>query len=85
MRPAMIPYAELDRFFCDLVSRAHARGLAIHVWTVNDEAAISRMCDRGVDALITDHPDRARRVLDQRAELTDVERLLLRTRNLLGG
>jgi hypothetical protein len=27
MRPAMIPYAELERFFCDLVSRAQKRGI----------------------------------------------------------
>ena len=33
------------------------------MWTVNDEAEIARLAAAGVDAVITDVPDVARRVL----------------------
>jgi glycerophosphoryl diester phosphodiesterase len=46
---------------------AHARGLLVQVWTVNDEADMRRLIDWGVDGLITDRPDVARRVLDAEA------------------
>jgi glycerophosphoryl diester phosphodiesterase len=42
-----------------LVRRAHSYGLAVLAWTVNDEAAMTRLLGLGVDALITDVPDRA--------------------------
>jgi glycerophosphoryl diester phosphodiesterase len=38
----------------DLVARAHARGVAVNTWTVNDPQAVLRLRDLGVDALITD-------------------------------
>ena len=39
------------------VKCAHGAGLAVQVWTVDDEAAARRLLDWGVDALITDRPD----------------------------
>ena len=51
-------------FFGDLtdalVKEAQALGLKVAPWTVNDPVHIRRMLDLGVDALITDYPDRAR-------------------------
>jgi len=41
-----------------------ARGLPIHVWTVNDATAMQRLIDWGVSGLITDRPDIAREVVD---------------------
>ncbi len=41
------------------LARAHKLGLPVRVWTVNDDADIRRMIDLGVDAIITDAPDRA--------------------------
>jgi glycerophosphoryl diester phosphodiesterase len=46
-----------------LVAEAHARGLAVLPWTVNDPAEMQRLIDAGVDGIITDYPDRLRRVM----------------------
>jgi glycerophosphoryl diester phosphodiesterase len=42
-----------------LVADAHARGLTVHAWTVNEEEEMRRLTALGVDGLITDVPDRA--------------------------
>jgi glycerophosphoryl diester phosphodiesterase len=47
----------------DLITQTRAAGVAVNVWTVNDEAEIARLAAAGVDAVITDVPDVARRVL----------------------
>jgi glycerophosphoryl diester phosphodiesterase len=39
-----------------LVAAAHRAGLPVHVWTVNDEAAMRRVLDLGVDGVMTDRP-----------------------------
>jgi glycerophosphoryl diester phosphodiesterase len=60
-----------------LIRAAHRRGQEVHVWTINDPAAMSALIGRGVDNLITDFPAVARSVLAQRAEMTTIERLLV--------
>jgi len=45
------------------VADAHERGLEVNVWTVNAAATIARLADAGVDGLITDVPDLARKAL----------------------
>ena len=47
-----------------LVAAAHARGLAVHTYTINDEAEAERLLALGVDGLITDVPDRMCAVRD---------------------
>lgn len=54
-----------------LVTRRFVRDAArhrvpVHVWTVNDPVTMARLLDWGVDALITDRPDLAARVLADR-------------------
>lgn len=43
----------------------HARGLAVHVWTINHEATMRELLAQGVDAIITDEPTLAQRVIDE--------------------
>jgi glycerophosphoryl diester phosphodiesterase len=59
------------------VRRAHAAGKEVYVWTVNDKLNMSRMMSRGVDGVITDHPALAKQVIEERAELSAAERLML--------
>lgn len=46
-----------------LVEDAHDLGLPVAVWTVNDPADMTRLIGHGVDAVVTDYPDRLRLVL----------------------
>ena len=59
------------------VRRAHAAGKKVYVWTVNDKLNMSRMMSRGVDGIITDFPSLAKSVIEERAELSSAERLML--------
>ena len=45
------------------IDEAHALGLIVLPWTVNDPADMARLIDMKVDGLITDYPDRARKVM----------------------
>lgn len=53
-------YRIVDRAF---VERAHAAGLRVIPWTVNDADAMREQIAAGVDGFITDYPSRAREVL----------------------
>lgn len=65
------------------VARARQLGYELHVWTVNQPSEMSRMIDMGVDNIITDRPDVLARILSERKELSDAERLALKLRNWL--
>ena len=49
------------------IAHAHRAGLPVKVWTVNDEADMRRLLGWGVDALISDRPDVAVRVVNDGA------------------
>jgi glycerophosphoryl diester phosphodiesterase len=66
-----------------LVREAHARGMEVHPWTVNDPGDLAALLDRGVDNVITDAPAALRARLEELRALDPPERLLLRVRNLL--
>lgn len=51
----------------DLVDDAHANGLAVHVWTINDEDAMHHYLDLGVEGILTDRPTLLQDVLEQRS------------------
>ncbi|MEU0053570.1 glycerophosphodiester phosphodiesterase [Streptomyces sp. NPDC006184] len=48
------------------VRAAHARGLHVHVWTVNEPRRVHRLLDLGVDGIMTDHIDMLRKVMEDR-------------------
>jgi glycerophosphoryl diester phosphodiesterase len=54
-------YLDLD---AKLVAEAHALGLAVVPWTVNEPAEMRRVLALGVDGMISDRPDLLRSVLD---------------------
>jgi glycerophosphoryl diester phosphodiesterase len=53
----------VDRAF---VRAAHARGLRVHVWTVNDPARAAALLDLGVDGIMTDRLEMLRDVFAER-------------------
>ncbi len=53
-------YLERGQLRRDLVEAAHAAGLKVFVWTVNDEKAMRALAAIGVDGLFTDFPQRLR-------------------------
>ena len=50
-----------------IVDRAHAVGLEVNVWTVNDPDRMAELIEMGVDGICTDVPDVGRAVVDRLA------------------
>jgi glycerophosphoryl diester phosphodiesterase len=48
------------------VRAAHAHGLQVHVWTINEAERMHRLLDLGVDGIMTDHIDTLRKVMEDR-------------------
>ncbi|HEY6558331.1 MAG TPA: glycerophosphodiester phosphodiesterase [Polyangiaceae bacterium] len=52
----------VDRAF---ITAAHARGLDVHVWTIDDAQEMRALLELGVDGLMSDRPDQLREVLNE--------------------
>ncbi|WP_245535285.1 glycerophosphodiester phosphodiesterase family protein [Segniliparus rotundus] len=50
----------------EYVERAHAEGMKVIPWTVDDKATMAALVDSGADGIITDYPDALREVLAER-------------------
>jgi glycerophosphoryl diester phosphodiesterase len=50
-----------------LIDQAHQEGLAVYVFTVDDEEMMERLIDAGVDGLFTNRPERMRALLERRS------------------
>lgn len=49
------------------IAAFHAAGVEVHAWTINDESAMNRLLDLGVDGLVSDRADIAIDVLARRS------------------
>jgi len=65
---AQVPEAQSGIQVVDsrFVRAAHARGLQVHVWTINEPERMHRLLDLGVDGIMTDHIDTLRKVMEDR-------------------
>jgi glycerophosphoryl diester phosphodiesterase len=53
------------------IDAAHAAGIAVHVWTINEAEEMGRLVDLGVDAIISDTPSTLARLLNERGVAWD--------------
>lgn len=53
------------------VKAAHARGVLVQVWTVDEGPAMKRLLDLGVDGIMTDRPSLLREILQRRGQWPD--------------
>lgn len=65
----------------DFVDRAHARGVRVQAWTINDPKLVAPLLDAGVDNLITDDVVTIRLQVEAVHALNSIDRLLLRVRH----
>ena len=49
-----------------LIAAARRRGIEVHVWTIDDPSEMAALLDLGIDALMTDVPPLAARLLRER-------------------
>lgn len=66
------------------IRAAHAKGKTVAAWTVNDPVMVSALLSRGVDNLITDDPRMVRQVIEERQEMSTLERAVLELSVSLG-
>jgi glycerophosphoryl diester phosphodiesterase len=50
----------------ELIGHAHAHGVQIHVWTIDEPEEMTALLDLGVDGIVTDFPARMVHLLEQR-------------------
>lgn len=62
---AQIPFSMATRQF---IGHAHAAGLQVHAWTVNDQAVMASLLNLGVDGIMTDQTEALRDLLVDRGQ-----------------
>lgn len=59
---AVHPYFQtIDK---DYIVKCHGHGIKVNTWTVDSRIEMKRLAEAGVDAIITDCPDAARKIVD---------------------
>jgi len=49
-----------------VVRKVHAMGKKVNVWTVNDSESLEKFVKWGVDGIITDYPDKLKKILESK-------------------
>jgi glycerophosphoryl diester phosphodiesterase len=57
----------------EMVAQAHRNGLLVNTWTVNEPELIRQVIATGVDAIITNYPERVRECLSEKKSLGSKE------------
>jgi glycerophosphoryl diester phosphodiesterase len=52
-----------------IVQKEHKQGMLVNVWTCNDAEKMFDLINMGVNAIMTDYPDRLKQVIDESASL----------------
>ena len=52
-------------FYPNYLEDCRRRNILVHVWTINNGEDMRRCCEMGLDAIITNYPDVARKVVDE--------------------
>ena len=55
-----------------LMRTAQQRGLAVQLWTINEQPAMRHLLDMGAHGLITDYPDRALQLLGRSTRISSL-------------
>lgn len=50
-----------ENFYPNYLEDCRRRNILVHVWTINNEEDMRRCCEMGLDAIITNYPDVARK------------------------
>jgi len=66
------------------IQKTHKAGKKLYVWTADDPITIFKMLTYGADGIITNEPEMARKVMEERKNLNPIERLILHTAVILG-
>jgi glycerophosphoryl diester phosphodiesterase len=64
-------YGDIDVVTESFLEAAHMAGIAVHVWTINEEVEMARLIDLGVDGLVSDRPSVLAALLDARGGAWD--------------
>ncbi|RAR57997.1 glycerophosphoryl diester phosphodiesterase [Onishia taeanensis] len=59
-----VTYEGQDVIDASFVDQAHANGLLVHPYTINEPADMQRLIDWGVDGMFTNFPDRLNAIVD---------------------
>jgi glycerophosphoryl diester phosphodiesterase len=60
---------ELSLTTRSLIATAHKHNIAVHYWTINDEATMIELIEKGVDGIMTDRPTLLKEVLNRYATI----------------